>query len=95
VKESQRILLYDPVFDEEDVTGLKELGLQVLDAEPGSRYAASAPRLLFLPHCELWLYEADIRANWTPEGLSSLLMISNRFHTYSDQCVLLLFIIHP
>lgn len=83
-KESQRVLLYDPVFTEEDVMGLKELGLQVLSEASESHYTSTTPRLLFLPHCELWLYEAIVWANWSAEGLASLFMISNRFHTYSN-----------
>jgi len=86
LKEPRRVLIYDPVFDEEDVMGLKELGFEVLSASLSQdcHISGSAPRLLFLPHCELWLYEAIIRANWTPDGLPSILMISNSFHTYSD-----------
>jgi len=85
-KEPQSVLIYDPVFDDEDVIGLKELGFEVLSATQSQIcYNTFAPRLFFLPHCELWLYEALVRANWTPDGLSSLLMISNSFHTYSDK----------
>lgn len=64
--------------------GLKELGLQVLSEASESHYTSTTPRLLFLPHCELWLYEAIVWANWSAEGLASLFMISNRFHTYSN-----------
>jgi hypothetical protein len=81
------VLIYDPVFDEEDVTGLKELGFEVLSsvAESQTSHTTLTPRLLFLPHCELWLYESIMGANWTPGSLPSLFMISNRFHTYSDK----------
>lgn len=86
ILEPQSVLIYDPVFDDEDVIGLKELGFEVLSATQSQIcYNTFAPRLFFLPHCELWLYEALVRANWTPDGLSSLLMISNSFHTYSDK----------
>jgi len=86
ILEPRHMLIYDPVFEAEDVAGLEELGFNVLsDTDSQSSHCSRTPRLLFLPHCELWLYERIIRANWSPEILPLLFMVSNRFRTYSDK----------
>ncbi|KAH0830600.1 hypothetical protein J3R83DRAFT_2055 [Lanmaoa asiatica] len=43
-----------------------------------------------MPHCDLKLYEMVIRANWTLEGLCSIVFLANRFIDYVDKCVCML-----
>lgn len=40
-----------------------------------------------MPHCDLKLYEMVIRANWTLEGLCSIIFLANRFSDYVDKYV--------
>jgi hypothetical protein len=35
-----------------------------------------------MPHCEADLYEDILRANWTPERISNILLIANQLEDY-------------
>lgn len=43
--------------------------------------------MLYMPHCELKLYEMVIRANWTLEGVRNMVFLANRFGDYVDKWV--------
>ena len=40
-----------------------------------------------MPHCDLELYEAVLRAIWNPEGISNFLLIGNQLQEYIDKFV--------
>lgn len=43
--------------------------------------------MLYMPHCDLQLYERVIRANWTLDGLCKAVFLANRFRDYVDKWV--------
>jgi len=44
--------------------------------------AVDAPTILFMPHCDLTLYENILAANWSIERLSNILLVSNDLSDY-------------
>ena len=45
-------------------------------------HPVDAPTVLFMPHCETELYESILRANWTLERISNILLIANHLEDY-------------
>ncbi|KAF7338431.1 Translation machinery-associated protein 20 [Mycena venus] len=76
-----KVSIYDPVFSEEDVALFEELGFWVL-SENQSRHLLDAPTILWMPHCDLELYESVLAANWSREQLEYMILISNRLGDY-------------
>ena len=38
-----------------------------------------------MPHCDMELYEALLKANWSKEGLGNLVLIGNNLADYLDR----------
>lgn len=38
-----------------------------------------------MPHCDLELYEAVLRAIWNPKGISNFLLLGNQLQEYIDK----------
>lgn len=43
------------------------------------------PTILYMPHCDLELYENIIGANWSEENLRRIIFIANQFGDYMDK----------
>jgi len=56
----------------------------------GAEHSLECPTILYMPHCDLKLYEMVIRANWTLEGLCNVVFLANRFRDYVDKYVYML-----
>jgi len=77
-----RVSIYDPVFTEEDVALLTELELCRLTDNQHGLYPVEGPTIVFMPHCEVDLYEDFLRANWTLERISNILLVANQLDDY-------------
>jgi hypothetical protein len=53
----------------------------------GAEHSLDCPTILYMPHCDLKLYEMVIRANWTLEGLCNIIFLANRFSDYVNKYV--------
>ncbi|KAJ3982063.1 SRR1-domain-containing protein [Lentinula detonsa] len=90
--EYTRISIYDPVFTNEDKDLLVQLGMRVLDCESSdssethpihkSAVEEKGTTILFMPHCDLTLYESMLTTNWSVERLRSIVFICNHFDDY-------------
>ncbi|KIL68569.1 hypothetical protein M378DRAFT_190966, partial [Amanita muscaria Koide BX008] len=78
--ERQKISLYDPVFTEEDLTLLQGLQLAVLPTNENGLYPVEEPTMVFMPHCDMELYENFLKANWKTD--MKLLIIANQLSEY-------------
>ncbi|KIK67752.1 hypothetical protein GYMLUDRAFT_155023, partial [Collybiopsis luxurians FD-317 M1] len=78
------ISVFDPVFTDEDKLLFRELGVSVLDNNGSIRRpdAVDGPTLLFMPHCDLTLYEDVLSTNWSLDHLGNILFICNTFAEY-------------
>jgi hypothetical protein len=52
-----------------------------------AQFSVIDPTLVFMPHCELDLYERLWRANWTADTLPRILLIGNDLREYSAKYV--------
>ncbi|KAI0637181.1 SRR1-domain-containing protein [Trametes polyzona] len=78
------VSVYDPVFAEEDLRLLTELGLSPLPEHRQANYELRSPTIAFMPHCDLHLYESLLRENWSSAGLRNILLIANRLSEYTE-----------
>jgi hypothetical protein len=51
------------------------------------KHAVQRPTILYMPHCDLKLYENIIGANWSEEQLARIIFVANRFSDYTDKYV--------
>lgn len=52
-----------------------------------ARYGIEERTIVFMPHCDLQLYENLLRENWTRERLSNVVLIANRLSEYAERWV--------
>jgi len=78
------VFIYDPVFSEEDDALFEQLGFRVLSENKDGRHTLDAPTILWMPHCDLDLYESVLAANWSREQLGRMVLVSNRLGDYVD-----------
>ncbi|KAI0646859.1 SRR1-domain-containing protein [Trametes meyenii] len=79
-----KVSVYDPVFAAEDVQLLAHLGLTALPENRHASYEIRSPTIVFMPHCDLHLYENILRANWTIARLPNVLLIANPLSEYAE-----------
>ncbi|KAJ7285679.1 SRR1-domain-containing protein [Mycena rebaudengoi] len=85
--EHSNVCVYDPIFSDEDMDLFKELRIRVLpenEAAQNGNYPLKAPTILWMPHCDMDLYENVLRANWSCEQLRCAILVSNRLGDYID-----------
>ncbi|KAF9227876.1 hypothetical protein BS17DRAFT_774448 [Gyrodon lividus] len=82
--DSANVSVYDPVFTDADRRLFYDLGMQCLGDIKEVKHSLDRPTILFMPHCDLTLYETVIRANWTDERLCAIIFLANRFSDYID-----------
>ncbi|KAF8638898.1 hypothetical protein AX17_001949 [Amanita inopinata Kibby_2008] len=81
-----RVSVYDPVFTPEDLSLLQGLQVTVLSDNRNGLYSIDAPTIVFMPHCDMELYENMLKANWKPGPQAlSLLIIANQLSDYIDK----------
>lgn len=79
--------VFDPILSDADRAIVASLGLRALGASEGRALSVGGLRcLLFMPHCELGLYEAVLSANWA-SGLPRLWVLGNSLRAYADRVV--------
>lgn len=79
------ISVYDPVFTADDTRLLDALGVHRLAENRRAGYAVDEPTIVFMPHCDLHLYENLFRENWTQARLPNLVLIANRLSEYAEK----------
>ncbi|KAF8626253.1 hypothetical protein AX15_004931 [Amanita polypyramis BW_CC] len=81
--ERHMVSLYDPIFSREDLSLLEGLRLTVLSNNENGVHPMDAPTIVFMPHCDMELYENLLKANWKPQlHTMKLLFIANQLSEY-------------
>ncbi|KAI9358002.1 hypothetical protein DFJ73DRAFT_774621 [Zopfochytrium polystomum] len=75
--------LFDPVLTPLDVEIAQRFGFAVIASNEHGARAATSPTLFYMPHCGDVLYNNVVRANWSAEALSRLVVVGNSFDAYS------------
>lgn len=77
--------VYDPVLSQSERKVMADMGcLPIAVDEKGSR-SISRPTLFYMPHCEDWLYDNVLQANWVPHTLHQLVILGNSFQDYQER----------
>ncbi|KAJ2725280.1 hypothetical protein GGI07_001413 [Coemansia sp. Benny D115] len=75
---------FDPVMSDVDQLVLEKLHIQIIPTnEEGARKAVKRT-LFYMPHCEQFLYENLVCANWSRDLLPNVLVIGNGFASYLE-----------
>ncbi|EKM55678.1 uncharacterized protein PHACADRAFT_93502, partial [Phanerochaete carnosa HHB-10118-sp] len=88
--ERSTVSAYDPVFTDEDGQLLATAQVQRLIENRACTQSFSAayplgePTIVYMPHCDLPLYENILRENCSRERLPRLVLIANRLSEYLD-----------
>lgn len=48
-------------------------------------YAIKTPTLVFMPHCDIELYDHFLRANWSEEGMGRVILVGNDLAAYVER----------
>jgi len=83
----ERVFVNDPIFFCGEVELLRRLKLEVISENLECKLKCQVNTLFFLPHCPKQLTNNLLYANWSPEGLSRLFLISNSFSSTVERGV--------
>ncbi|KAJ1668051.1 hypothetical protein IW140_000784 [Coemansia sp. RSA 1813] len=78
------IMAFDPVTADVDVLTYEHLGVSMIPTNEEARRKAARQTLFYMPHCEIFLYENLLSANWTIESLSRIMLIGNNLQRYQE-----------
>ncbi|KAH7924552.1 hypothetical protein BV22DRAFT_497717 [Leucogyrophana mollusca] len=78
------VSVYDPVFTDADQDLFQVFGMKMLADNKNAKHPLGRPTILYMPHCDIGLYENIIRENWTVEQLSGIVFIANRLAEYLE-----------
>ncbi|KAJ2890190.1 hypothetical protein IWW38_004270 [Coemansia aciculifera] len=75
---------FDPVTLPTDCETLERFAVSIIAENEEARRSVTVKTLFFMPHCEEFLYDNLLAANWSPEQLTRILIIGNRISRYQD-----------
>ncbi|MCO5586513.1 hypothetical protein L7F22_040453 [Adiantum nelumboides] len=78
------IEVYDPVLSHSECTVIKELGCLPVALNEKGRRPIAGPTLFYMPHCEGWLYDNLLQANWAPCAFRQIVILGNSFKAYQE-----------
>jgi hypothetical protein len=76
------IVVYDPVLSGLDQKAIHALGCTCLSVNENGRRTVDRPTLFFIPHCDVFLCENVLQANWTPANLNKIIILGNGFKDF-------------
>ncbi|KAJ2354769.1 hypothetical protein GGF43_003075 [Coemansia sp. RSA 2618] len=75
---------FDPVTTADDIAMLCHFGVSPIAENEEGRRKATKRTLFYMPHCEQFLYENTVSANWSYEHIGQTMIIGNHFSRYQD-----------
>lgn len=81
----EKIYIYDPIMTPNEIQYYNEIGLKVLDTFTDGKYKAVKPTVFYMPHCDNFLYEAVLEANF--DNLHLINILGNSFQTYKEMLI--------
>ncbi|THU90698.1 hypothetical protein K435DRAFT_252120 [Dendrothele bispora CBS 962.96] len=78
------VVVYDPVFTEEDRAMFAGFEFQAPLSDENLDVTAENPVIFFMPHCDMELYETMLLKNWSEEQLANIVLISNQLEAYVE-----------
>ncbi|KAJ2459830.1 hypothetical protein GGF42_001223 [Coemansia sp. RSA 2424] len=75
---------FDPVARPTDCETLGQFGVSIIAENEEGKRSVTRKTMFFMPHCEEFLYNNLLAANWSPEQLARILIVGNRISRYQD-----------
>ena len=50
-------------------------------------YTTNPDTVVYMPHCDLSLFERFLKDNWFPERIPNIILVGNTLSDYADKCV--------
>ncbi|KAJ2467292.1 hypothetical protein GGI02_004083 [Coemansia sp. RSA 2322] len=75
---------FDPVTLATDIETFHRFGISMIAENEEAKRVATKRTLFFMPHCEQFLYDNVLAANWEPDQLARVLIIGNHLARYKD-----------
>ncbi|XP_051123022.1 protein SENSITIVITY TO RED LIGHT REDUCED 1 isoform X2 [Andrographis paniculata] len=82
------IEVFDPKISLTELKVLTSLGCTVLTVNEQARRQVLKPTMFFMPHCDAYLYDNLLEANWRVDQLKNLILLGNSFLHYEQHVVL-------
>lgn len=79
------IEVYDPVLSQSECKVIADMGCLPIAKNEEGRRKVLRPTLFYMPHCEAWLYNNVLQANWIPHTLGQLVILGNSFRDYQER----------
>lgn len=79
------VKFFDPIISEQEKEVFESLNYQVLTENKEGKYQATHHTLFYLPHCPKQLTNNLLWANWNPENLKNIVLISNSFKNIIEE----------
>ncbi|PWN34216.1 uncharacterized protein FA14DRAFT_70336 [Meira miltonrushii] len=80
----QHMQAFDPICGDEDFALLRSFKVVSLKENKQGRHTLEEPTFVFMPHCTSTLYENFLKANWSPVGLTRVLLCCNNLERYAS-----------
>ncbi|EPS69606.1 hypothetical protein M569_05159, partial [Genlisea aurea] len=74
--------VFDPVISSTEAKVLTSLGCYVVPLNEQCRRRVTEPTLFFMPHCDIFMYDNVLQANWRADLLSNVIILGNSFERY-------------
>ena len=79
--------VYDPVFNDTDKELVVINGFSLIPFNEEGCRPVDSPTIFYMPHCGKLLYDNVLRANWSCNRLSKVIIIGNKFNHYRERIV--------
>lgn len=79
------IQVYDPVLSQSECKVIEGMGCSSIAINEEGRRSIDRPTIFYMPHCEEWLYDNVLQANWMPQKLGRLVILGNSFRSYHER----------
>ncbi|KAH7436755.1 hypothetical protein KP509_05G034800 [Ceratopteris richardii] len=79
------IEVFDPVLSRSECSVIARMGCVPATKDEKGRRRITSPTLFYMPHCEEWLYDNVLQANWIPRLLKQIVILGNSFQEYHER----------
>ncbi|KAJ2455482.1 hypothetical protein EV183_000814 [Coemansia sp. RSA 2336] len=75
---------FDPMTTADDIDIMRHFNISPIAENEQAKRKVSKRTLFYMPHCEQFLYENVVAANWSAEQLPQVMLVGNHFSSYQN-----------
>ncbi|ERN14891.1 hypothetical protein AMTRI_Chr02g255800 [Amborella trichopoda] len=76
--------IFDPIISSIEVKVMERFGCSFISINEMGRREVMKPTLFFMPHCDAFMYDNLLAANWKPVNLNRIVLFGNSFEKYES-----------